>query len=104
MSARWKRTPPGDVIGMTGGGDVAYFISGRTIVNLDGLINTTEYFTLLRQYRAAEYTQSVGVDYIYANPYLIMETDPYNRNFAPYLTRIADLGEFSLFRFSYPSP
>ncbi len=97
-------TAPGDIIGMTGGGDVAYFITGRTIVNLDGLINTTEYFTLLRQFRAAEYAHQIGMDYIYANPYMISETDPYNRNFAPYLTHVADLGEFSLFKFTYPAP
>lgn len=97
-------TAPGDIIGMTGGGDVAYFITNRTIVNLDGLINTAEYFTLLRQFRAAEYAQRIGMDYIYSNPYMILETDPYNRNFAPYLTHIADLGEFSLFKFTYPAP
>ncbi len=33
-------TQPGSLIGMTGGGTTAYFINDRTIVNMDGLINS----------------------------------------------------------------
>ena len=44
-----KATPPGAFIGSTGGGVVAYFIKDRTIINLDGLMNTTEYFRLLKE-------------------------------------------------------
>jgi len=97
-----EHTTPGDVIGMTGGGDVAYFVTDRTIINLDGLINSTEYFTLLKQFHAAEYAQKIGMDYVFSHPYMITQSDPYNRNFAAYLTHIIDLGEFSLFKFTYP--
>ncbi|MBI2332763.1 MAG: hypothetical protein HYU84_11505, partial [Chloroflexi bacterium] len=41
-------TAPGEVIGRTGGGNVGYFIKDRTIVNMDGLINSYEYFQILK--------------------------------------------------------
>src|SRR3990172_13312504 len=40
-----ENAPPGSVIGMTGGGNVGYLIHDRTIVNMDGLINSNEYST-----------------------------------------------------------
>jgi len=48
-------TRPGDVIGMTGGGLIGYFVPDRTVINLDGLINSPAYFDLLRQNRLDEY-------------------------------------------------
>jgi len=39
-----KHTPPGSLVGMTGGGNVGYFIRDRTIINMDGLINSFPYF------------------------------------------------------------
>ncbi len=44
-----NETPPGSIIGSTGGGVVAYFIKDRTIINLDGLMNSTTYFSLLKK-------------------------------------------------------
>jgi len=41
-------TEPGSLIGMTGSGADGYFVAGRTIVNLDGLVNSLEYFHLLQ--------------------------------------------------------
>jgi hypothetical protein len=41
-------TEPGSKIGMTGGGLVGYFIEDRTVVNLDGLINSVEYFIAMQ--------------------------------------------------------
>ena len=47
-------TPPGDIIGMTGGGNTGYFIHDRTIVNMDGLINSYDYFHALQNREAPD--------------------------------------------------
>lgn len=70
-------TEEGALIGMTGGGNVGYFIEGRTIINMDGLINSTEYFQALQAGRADEYLAAMGLDYVFANPE-ILERPPYN--------------------------
>jgi hypothetical protein len=72
-SARFleENTPPGAVIGMTGGGNVGYYIQGRTIVNMDGLINSPAYFEALQAGRASDYLTGIGVDYIFANPEIL---------------------------------
>ncbi|MEP6896538.1 MAG: hypothetical protein ABI986_13100, partial [Chloroflexota bacterium] len=41
-------TQPGSIIGMTGGGNAGYFIHDRTVINMDGLINSYQYFQLLK--------------------------------------------------------
>ncbi len=50
-----KHTEPGSMIGMTGGGNAGYFIADRTVVNMDGLINSYEYFQLLKDRQAGAY-------------------------------------------------
>jgi hypothetical protein len=72
-SARFleDHTPPGATIGMTGGGNVGYYISERTIVNMDGLINSPAYFEALKDGGASEYLTGIGVDYIFANPEIL---------------------------------
>jgi hypothetical protein len=70
------RTAPGDVIGMTGGGNVAYFIHDRTIVNMDGLINSYTYFQDLKNGTASNYLYQTGMRYVFANPGLL-ESSPY---------------------------
>ncbi len=45
------QTEPGSVIGTPGGGSLSYFITDRVIVNLDGLMNSKEYFDGLRKLR-----------------------------------------------------
>jgi hypothetical protein len=97
-----SQTEPGAIIGMTGGGDTSYFVRDRTIVNLDGLINSYEYFQLLKTFEAARYLDRIGVDYIYANPYMINEADPYRQNFSDRLTLIGNIGDFSLYKFAHP--
>ncbi|MBI5352090.1 MAG: hypothetical protein HZB50_05585 [Chloroflexi bacterium] len=62
-----ENTPPGSMIGMTGGGTTAYFIQGRTIVNLDGLINSPDYFTYMKAGDANTYLKKIGLDYVFAN-------------------------------------
>jgi hypothetical protein len=94
-----KVTPPGAIIGSTGGGVVAYFIKGRTIINLDGLMNTTEYFHLLKEGRATEYMDAVGMDYLYSNKYMITNSDPYMGMFKNKLEFIQDVWGSGLYRY-----
>ncbi|OQX64972.1 MAG: hypothetical protein B5M51_02085 [Anaerolinea sp. 4484_236] len=74
-------TESGSLIGMTGGGNVGYFIADRTIVNMDGLINSYAYFQALQSGRAGEYLAEMGLDYVFVNPALL-ENIPYKGQFA----------------------
>jgi hypothetical protein len=76
-------TESGALIGMTGGGNAGYFINGRTIVNMDGLINSHAYFQALKDNRAGEYLADIGLDYIFANSYIITNSMPYRQQFSP---------------------
>ncbi|MBL8062374.1 MAG: hypothetical protein JNK32_05100 [Anaerolineales bacterium] len=84
-------TLPGEIIGMTGGGNVGYFIKDRTIVNMDGLINSYEYFHVLQEGNAALYLRGRGMTSIFANPRLLA-LPPYYGQFAPYLERYSSYG------------
>jgi hypothetical protein len=84
-------TPPGAVIGMTGGGNVGYFMRGRTIVNMDGLINSTEYFKDLQQGTGSEYLYESGMQYVFANPD-ILEANPYRGQYEGRLKGLASWG------------
>jgi hypothetical protein len=86
-----KNTPPGSVIGMTGGGNVGYFIKDRTIVNMDGLINSHEYFLALQNGEAAPYLSQHKMVIVFANPRLLT-LPPYNGQFAPYFERFDSYG------------
>ena len=77
-------TAPGSIIGMTGGGNAGYFIHDRIVINMDGLINSYEYFQLLREKKAGEYLAHEGLDYILANSDLLDQL-PYKGQFAPYI-------------------
>ncbi len=92
-------TEPGALIGMTGGGNVSYFINGRTIVNLDGLINSFAYYQALRAGHADEFLTAMGLDYIFTNPG-ILEATPYAAQFDNNLTRVAIFGGKDLLRFA----
>jgi hypothetical protein len=72
-----KATEPGAVIGTPGGGSLGYFIQGRTIVNLDGLINSYTYFQMLKQGKASVYLNNIGLKYVYGNEYMLIDSDPY---------------------------
>jgi hypothetical protein len=72
------------IIGLTGGGNVGYFIQDRTIVNMDGLINSYAYFQALQTRTGGEYLQSIGLDYVLANP-VILDQQPYKGQFNEYL-------------------
>jgi len=75
-----ENTEPGSLIGMTGGGNLGYFIEDRTIVNMDGLINSYEYFLAHKDGRGDEYLAAMGLDYIFSNPDLLMDL-PYKGEF-----------------------
>jgi hypothetical protein len=77
-------TEPGSIIGFTGGGNAGYFIHDRTVINMDGLINSYQYFQLLKDKKAGEYLANEGMDYILANSKLL-EQLPYKGQFAPYI-------------------
>ncbi len=93
-----ERTPPGAMIGMTGGGNVAYYIKDRVIVNMDGLINSPAYFEALQAGQANAYLDSIGLDYVFANPGML-EGVPYRAQYALGRT-IARYGGKSLMEFS----
>ncbi len=79
-----EQTPPGSIIGLTGGGNVGYFIHDRTIVNMDGLINSYAYFQALQTRTGGEYLQNIGLDYVLANP-VILDQQPYKGQFNEFL-------------------
>lgn len=62
-----ENTPPGSIIGMTGGGNVGYFINDRTIINMDGLINSYDYFRALQAGEGPAYLREHGLTIIFAN-------------------------------------
>jgi hypothetical protein len=98
-----EHTEPGARIAITGAGNLAYFIQDRTIVNMDGLISSVEYFEALKAERGAEYLASLGVDYIFGNEYILTETNPYAPMLAghlePYELYIFGERELPLWRF-----
>jgi hypothetical protein len=74
-------TEPGSLIGMTGGGNAGYFITGRTVVNMDGLINSYAYFQAMRAGKGGDYLAAMGLNYVFANRYIVTETMPYVEQF-----------------------
>jgi len=79
-----EHTEPGSIIGLTGGGNVGYFIEDRTIINMDGLINSYDYFQALQTRTGGEFLQDIGLDYVLANP-VILDQQPYKGQFNAYL-------------------
>jgi hypothetical protein len=73
-------TKPGAIIGMTGGGNAGYFISNRTIVNMDGLINSYDYFQAVKEEKAGDYLQKMGIQYVFGSYYILTESMPYRYN------------------------
>lgn len=97
-----EHTEPGSLIGFTGGGNVGYFISDRTVVNMDGLINSYAYFQALRAREAGNYLQEIGLDYVLANP-IILDQQPYKEQFNPYMDPLGvSYGGKQLMRYRAP--
>lgn len=97
-----QHTPAGSMIGMPGGGTTAYFIHDRTVVNLDGLINSYDYFQHLRSGRGREYLDQLGLDYVFGNPGMIENSAPYYSTLAGRLQPQEDILEFRLYRYRRP--
>lgn len=75
-------TEPGALIGMTGGGNTGYFITNRTIINMDGLINSYAYFQAMQNDQAGKLLAKEGMGYIFANRYIITNSLPYSTQFS----------------------
>jgi hypothetical protein len=97
-------TEPGSIIGMTGGGNAAYFIHDRTVINMDGLINSNQYFQLLKQKAAGKFLVDEGMDYILAN-ITILNQLPYKGQFTPFIEMTDEAyGGKNLLRYHSTSP
>jgi hypothetical protein len=69
---------------MTGGGNTGYFIQDRTIVNMDGLINSYYYFQLLKEKKAGQFLADMGMNYVLANIQLL-DGLPYRGQYRDYV-------------------
>ena len=98
-----SQTEPGDVIGMTGGGLTAYFIPDRTIINLDGLINSADYFRKLQDGEISEYLVENNVKFIYGEELVLLDSDPYRWIFTDTLTVLKIGSYFNLYTYQ-PAP
>jgi hypothetical protein len=98
-----QHTPPGSLVGMTGGGNVGYFIQDRTIVNMDGLINSYPYFQANKESQGSDYLYAMGLDYIFANPNFL-EIQPYRGQYTGRLEIIDKYGGKAVMRFLAPQP
>ncbi len=92
-----SHTKPGDIIGMTGGGNVGYLIHGREIVNMDGLVNSTGYFEALKNGKGADYLYNTGVRYVFANRDLLNAL-PYRGQYTNRLEPLVSWGGKDLMR------
>ncbi len=81
-------TKPGAIIGMTGGGNAGYFINNRTIVNMDGLINSYDDFQAVKEEKAGDYLQKMGMQYVFGSYYILTESMPYRANLAGRLQKM----------------
>ena len=94
-----SNTEPGAIIGLTGGGSTGYFIEDRTIVNLDGLINSYSYFQAMKNVKTGEFLDNLGLDYVLAKPYIILESDPYQLEFPDRLKFIKYIDTYALYQY-----
>jgi len=97
-----SHTEPGSLVGMTGGGNVGYFIQERTIVNMDGLINSYPYFQANKARHGSDYLYNIGLDYVFANPDFL-EIQPYTGQYTNRLEIIDMYGGKAIMRF-LPAP
>ena len=98
-----SHTKPGDLIGASGGGNVGYFVPNRTVINMDGLINSYPYYLAMKNWSGPDYLYREGMRYIFANPDLL-KAPPYSGQYAGQLTLVADYGDKDLLRLSPPNP
>jgi len=96
-------TSPRALIGMTGGGNVGYFIQNRTIVNMDGLINSYPYYLAHKNRQGSDYLYDMGVNYIFANP-SFLESQPYRGQYTGRLDIFDFYGGKAIMGFLPPYP
>ncbi|MCE1255003.1 MAG: hypothetical protein LWX83_15830 [Anaerolineae bacterium] len=94
-----QHTEPGSIIGSTGGGVIAYFIHDRTIVNMDGLMNSDEYFQMMENREAYKYYDRIGMDYVYANPTMMEQSEPYMWMILSQIKPIGSYGGATLYHY-----
>ena len=94
-----EKTELGSEIGSTGGGVIAYFIKGRMIVNLDGLMNSQEYFEAMKANKAGDFLSAMGLEYVYGNEYMVTQSDPFKDMLKGKLKKLETFGGATLFRF-----
>jgi hypothetical protein len=90
-------TEPGALIGMTGGGNVGYLMPSRTIVNMDGLINSYAYFQAMQAGTGSDYLYNTGLRYVFANPTLLA-ANPYRGQYSERFEVLVDWGGKDLLR------
>ncbi len=95
-------TPPGSVIGMSGGGSVGYFIHDRRVINLDGLINSYDYFQQVKNGQGQAAVDGFGLDFVYGNGYLLTSSNPYYNTLKDRLTPFGMMNDQTLFRYAIP--
>jgi hypothetical protein len=96
-------TEPGSLVGMPGGGTTAYFIRDRTIINIDGLINSAKYFEMIRSGKGAQFLEKLGLDYVCCSRLALQYTDPYESMLDGHLEPQAEMDDMTLYRF-VPNP
>ena len=94
-----RLTELGSLVGCTGAGVIGYFIQDRTVVPLDGLINSYEYFQLLKAGKGYEYLDEIGLDYVWGNKYMITESDPYGPLFKGRLEEVDHVESGNVYRY-----
>ncbi|MBN1267937.1 MAG: glycosyltransferase family 39 protein [Anaerolineales bacterium] len=82
-NAAWleANTEEGSLIGLTGSGTAGYFTTGRTIVNLDGLISSYDYFHHMQAGTGHIYLEEIGLDYVQGKPDRMLGKPPYQDMF-----------------------
>jgi len=69
---------------------------------VDGLINSIEYFNALKSGTADKFLDNMNLDYVFGNPYMLLETDPYRDIFSGRVTKIGMIHgslNFTLYHF-----
>jgi hypothetical protein len=94
-------TEPGAVIGMTGSGASGYFIRDRLVLNMDGLINSPEYFASMRHGQTQVFLNRMGLDYVFGRGFMLLDSDPYMGVFRDRLEVLVELEPFgTLYRYN----
>ena len=71
-------------------------------INVDGLINSKEYFNSLKTGTADRFLSDMNLDYVFGNSYMLLETDPYQGIFSGRIEPIGmihGLSSFTLYHY-----